>query len=357
MQIVAVINQKGGCGKTTTAINLSAALSLNKKRVLIVDLDPQAHATLGLNIESEKSIYDCLSSFVKPKLKLKEVILKVKDNFWIAPSSLLLTTLEQEMANDIGREGRLNSVLGEIDNYDYVILDCPPNLGILTINAIRSANQLIIPVEMSRFSFDGLDRLMRIIDLVKERLGHNIAFKILVTIFDSRLKYSFDMLHKLKKKFGDNVYTTLIHINVKLKEAVNAGKPVFDYDKYCRGSKDYFSLAREIISTHAVELENLQKEALELINKQISQFMQTEFKLFAPQAEEVYLAGDFNKWRPDRNSKLIRQDGGIWKKTIKLKPGRYRYRFVVDGKWQEDPDNPLSEKNPFGEIDSLLDLK
>ncbi|MEW6009257.1 MAG: AAA family ATPase [Candidatus Omnitrophota bacterium] len=166
MEIIAIANQKGGCGKTTTALNLAAALTLNNKKILLVDLDPQAHASVGLNIESEKSLYDCLSNFATTKLKIRDITLTVRDGFMVAPSSILLSTLEQELANEIGRETRLATALAESDNFDYCIIDCPPNLGVLTINAMCASNRLIVPVEMSRFSFEGLYRLMRIIELV-----------------------------------------------------------------------------------------------------------------------------------------------------------------------------------------------
>ncbi len=356
MKIISITNQKGGCGKTTTAINLAAALSMNKKNTLLIDLDPQAHASLGLDIKSEKSMYDCLSNFVKPKLKVKEVVLKVRDNFYIAPSSILMSTLEQEMSSEIGRESRLKAALSEIDNYDYCIIDCPPNLGILTINAICSSTELIIPVEMSRFSFDGLDRLLCIVELIRQRLSHTVDFKVLVTIFDSRLQYSHNMLSSIKEKFNDKIFSNIIHVNVKLKEAVNAGTTVFEFNKYCRGSKDYFSLAREIISSSEVS-DTGASDIKDVIEKEIARFVKAEFKLHAPGAKEVYLAGDFNQWSPNKASRLIKEENGTWKKNLKLRPGRYRYRFVIDGKWCEDPDNPVTEKNHFGEIDSLLDLR
>ena len=174
MRIICVTNQKGGCGKTTTAINLAASLSVNNRKVLLIDLDPQAHATLGLNIKADLSIYNVLSKITNKKAKLEEIIQTVTPNFDIAPSSMILSTLEQELAGEIGRESRLNDIINNFKgSYDYLIIDCPPNLGILTVNAIRASGEAIIPVEASRFSLEGLTQLISIIELIKDRLNHN----------------------------------------------------------------------------------------------------------------------------------------------------------------------------------------
>lgn len=235
MRIISVANQKGGCGKTTTVINLTSALALNGKKVLLVDLDPQAHASLGLNVNAQNTLYNVISKIAPHKLNLNQIIVNVKNRFDLVPSNVLVGTLEQELANEIGRELKLASVLTDL-NYDYVIIDCPPNLGFLTINALRASHEVIIPVEASRFSIQGVDRLVDIIQLVKDRLGHEIRYHVLVTMFDSRLRHSFEMLAKIKQDFSRNLSETIIHLNVKLKEAAAIGETVSSYDKYSRGS-------------------------------------------------------------------------------------------------------------------------
>ena len=358
MRIIAITNQKGGCGKTTTAVNLAASFAFNQRKVLLIDLDPQAHATLGLNIKPETSIYNVLSKITPHKLDLSSIIQKVNENFDLAPSSIILSTLEQELAGEIGRESRLWEVLNNFNaNYDYILIDCPPNLGILTINAIRCANEVIIPVEASRFSLEGLNQLLEIINLIRERLNHPIDYRVLVVNFDSRLQYSFKILEKIKENFSQKLFSTIIHVNVKLKEAQNEGKDILNYDKYSRGAKDYFSLAREIISQEAPIPQKIEARMEELIQQELPKLKESEvlFSLFAPEAKEVYLVGDFNHWQLSNEYRMQLEEGN-WRKNLRLNPGRYQYRFVVDGNWIEDPNNPNKEINPYGQMNSCLEV-
>ena len=359
MRIIAITNQKGGCGKTTTAINLAASLASNNRKVLLIDLDPQSHATLGLNIKAHLSIYNVLSKIAHQKTKLEGIIQNVSPDFDIAPSSIVLSTLEQELAGEIGRESRLMDVLKNFrNNYDYILIDCPPNLGILTINAIRASSEVIIPVEASRFSLEGLDQLISIVNLVRDRLNHEVKFKVLVTNFDSRLANSFKMLERIKTDFKDKLFNNIIHVNVKLKEAQNQGTHVFSYDKYCRGAKDYFSLSREIITqekapTPALVLE---KRMNEILKEQLPRLTEVMFSVFSPEAKDVFLVGEFNNWQINESGRMM-QNNGTWSKRINLNAGKYRYRFVIDGNWIEDSSNPLKEVNPYGSVDSLVEIK
>lgn len=408
MKIISIANQKGGCGKTTTAINLAAALSQNGQKVLLLDLDPQAHASLGLDIESQDSIYNVISKLTPRKLKIENILQRVEDSFDLVPSNVLVGTLEQELSDEIGRELKLREVIDPLkDTYDYIIIDCPPSLGILTVNAIRVSDELIVPVETSRFSMQGVDHLMDIVHLVKDRLNHEVKCRILVTMFDSRLRHSFAMLSTFKERFSEILFDTIIHINVKLKESAVMGKTVSTYDKYCRGSKDYFSLAKELLLIEKQELEAEDKEeeaaaeipasvsadiedleapmsALpetssgeeqeleeiisedtlapmseqmqEIVRQEIGGMAAVRFSIEAPEAKSVYVTGSFNDWSLDDTCRMREQDG-IWEAEIPLKPGLYKYQFIVDGVWKEDPRNNRKERNSFGDINSLIEVK
>ena len=407
MKIISIANQKGGCGKTTTAINLASALSQNGQKVLLLDLDPQAHASLGLDIESQDSIYNVISKLTPRKLRIDNIIQRVEESFDIVPSNVLVGTLEQELSDEIGRELKLKEVVQPIRNmYDYVIIDCPPSLGILTVNAIRVSDELIIPVETSRFSMQGVDHLMDIVNLVKDRLNHEVKCRVLVTMFDSRLRHSFAMLATFKERFEKMMFDTIIHINVKLKESAVMGKTVSAYDKYCRGSKDYYSLAKELIlmdkrenqefeqsfseikiekkatksaerftkeldekeqSLQAQELSELTPKTMDTLapmSEQMKEIVKQEmngltticFSIEAPEAKSVYVTGSFNDWSLDDTCRMKEKDGQ-WEAEIPLKPGLYKYQFIVDGVWKEDPRNNRKERNSFGDINSLIEVK
>ncbi|MFA5087412.1 MAG: AAA family ATPase [Candidatus Omnitrophota bacterium] len=364
MRVISIANQKGGCGKTTSAINLASALALNGKKILLIDLDPQSHATLGLNVAGSDSLYNVISKLTPRKLRIENIIQSVENNFDIVPSSILVGTLEQELADEIGRELKLTEIIEPLKaRYDYILIDCAPSLGFLTVNAIRASNEIIIPVETSRFSLQGVEHLMDITNLIRDRLNHPVDVKILITMFDSRLRHSFSMLTEIKEKFKGMLMDTIIHINVKLKESVVMGKTVANYDKYCRGAKDYYSLAKELIKQEKSEPRDFNQE-FNVLSAQMQEMVKEEskkglllhtFSLAAPSAQSVYVTGTFNNWSLDEAYRM-KAENGRWAVSVPLNPGVYQYQFIVDGRWQEDPDNPRQERNSFGDVNSLIEV-
>ncbi len=372
MKIISVANQKGGCGKTTTAINLVSALAANGKKTLLMDLDPQAHATLGLNRDDKNSIYNVISKIAPRRLALRDIIQRVDTNFDIIPSNVLVGTLEQELADEIGREMKLVESIATLkDTYDYIIIDCPPSLGFLTVNALRASHEIMIPFEMSRFSVQGVEHLMDIISLIRDRLNHPVTPRVLITMFDSRLRHSFAMLDKIKRQFGDMLLTTIVHTNVKLKESVVEGKPVMAYDKYCRGAKDYYTLAKELIAFEGgafapkqaveavvvapVETVEFSARMTDIVTREM-EAMVTTFSINAPEAHSVYVSGSFNAWAIDEACRLTRE-GDVWTARMALPAGLYRYQFIVDGRWQADPAHERRESNGFGDMNSILEVE
>ena len=275
MRIIAVANQKGGCGKTTTAINLSSALVSKGQKILLIDCDPQAHATMGLNIKPsdlESSMYNVMTPKENERLPLTDVMVPIKDNFDLVPSSVILSAVEQELAGLDGREDMLMKALQSINNtYDYIIIDCPPSIGILCFNALRAAEEVIIPIDMSLFSLRGVTKLLEIVLLLKDELGHEITSRALITMYDYRTRYSRRVFEKVKEQFGEDVFESVIRYNIRLRETVDYGLPIGDYDKHAIGSKDYEDLAEEIIGSGAAagyrEETQVEQAAREVLQK------------------------------------------------------------------------------------------
>ena len=255
MQIISVINQKGGVGKTTTVINLAAGLSLQGKRVLVIDLDPQGNATTGLglsNLEnSEKSIYSILNG----RKKIPDVIEKTKfENLDLITSNVDLSGLEVETAGDSRRafifKEQIMAYLNDSEGkYEYVLIDCPPSLSLLTIMALVASNSLIVPLQTEFFALEGLTQLMKTIERIKVNLNPELKIKgILLTMYDKRNKLSSQVEKEARDYFKEKVYSTVIPRNVRLSEAPSHGMPVLIYDKSCPGSKSYFSFTDEFIN-------------------------------------------------------------------------------------------------------------
>ncbi|MDI9434260.1 MAG: AAA family ATPase [Planctomycetota bacterium] len=455
MRTIAVVNQKGGCGKTTVSINLASALASLDKKVLLVDMDPQSHCAVGLAVpeeQIEQSIYDVLISESRSEpMRLTEILWQIGERLELAPASIDLSAFEQQMAGIPERECCLKKVLdGVTGDYDFVVIDCPPAVSLLTFNALRAATDVLVPVETGYFALHGLSKQLETLSILSKRCQQQVSVRVLASMYDIRTKMAREILAELRSHFSDRMFKTVINFNTRIKEASSFGQPINEYDPASKGQQDFRSLAQELIGVEersvtkskrlvdslADQLESIGASATELlrttqspplsapqpaspspvqaepqvspaavepavapvaerpeleeepisvpesaaatVETSVESFTQSPptmdaklsdyygvsqirdalvFVTLYPRASNVQIAGDFNNWQPDATCMERVGDSGVWQAKLKLPNGTYRYRLVVDGQWQQDPYNERTELNPYGELNSVVEIQ
>lgn len=247
-KIISIANQKGGVGKTTTSVNLGACLAYIGKKVLLVDIDPQGNATSGAGIDKgdvHQCIYDVLVDDVELQTVIKETAV---ENLYTIPATIQLAGAEIELVPTISREVRLKRALDQVkDQFDYILIDCPPSLGLLTINALTASDSVLIPVQCEYYALEGLSQLLNTVRLVQKHLNHDLMIEgVLLTMLDARTNLGIQVIQEVKKYFQDKVFRTIIPRNIRLSEAPSHGEPIIVYDPKSRGAEVYLDLAKEV---------------------------------------------------------------------------------------------------------------
>lgn len=316
---------------------------------------------MGVKLDNiSRSIYDVLDDSGDQVFGIRDVRIVLSDHLHLIPSEVVLTAIEQKLAGAPERENRLIQKLqGLEEEYDFILIDCPPNLGLLTFNALRAAQELIIPVECSAFSLHGLSKILETIQLLEDVLQHKLKVRALLNDFDPRTKFSRKIQQELERLFVKQLCRTVVHHSVRLREAAACGRPITDYDRQSTAFKDFLNLSEEIL-----EGKKVLKPETPFSGFDVPQLEEScgaadggtvLFVVKAEHARYVQIAGDFTNWVPE-DFFLSVKGGGLWRKLYHLQPGVYKYKFIVDGDWMIDPRNPRIESNPYGGADSILEV-
>jgi chromosome partitioning protein len=354
MRILSVANQKGGCGKTTVAVNLASALAQSELHVLLIDNDPQGHATTALGFGRSDFSLATRDLYLTSDVKVEDARLALGDTLHLVPTDVDLSTVEQQLAGQRRRTQRLADRLAASDMpYDYVLIDNPPQIGLLTFNALMASSEAIVPVDAGRFSVDAVGRFAQTLEMLRQERGHRVHMHVLLSNFDLRTRFARAILEELDRNLPGTRLEALIHPTVRLREAAAAGKPVDRVDGQSRAAIDFALLA--------IELQTIEPPADLSVPLDWAEALQSgrhgrdgvRFVARFPEADHVSLTGDFNDWSVE-GEPMERQEDGTWAITLPVGPGCYEYKFIVDGVWKVDPANPERAKNAFGDVNSVL---
>jgi len=361
MRKIALVNQKGGCGKTTTAVNLSSFLAHLGQRVLLVDMDPQGHCALGFGVQPEsvaKSTHEVLTAGVP----VAEAVTSVHENLDAVFSNVVLSGFEQLMSGIQDREYRLKEALSHVEFlYDFIIVDSPPSVGLLTFNALMASHEAIVPVDSSANSIHGLDRLVESLQFIHKHSGHEIAYRILPTHIAPRTRFGQWVLKTLRDKYPANCTDVLITSSTRLREAAAHGQPITRSASQERSFAEYRDLALEVLQMkrrplHAQKPARIQGQEGQSASRHPENAKQVVFSLEAPESIPVKVAGDFNGWRPEDLVPAKTDGRTVWTKVMTLPPGTYQYKYVVNGRWIPDPINEQVSEDIYGGLNSILNI-
>ncbi len=354
MRVVALANQKGGCGKTTTATNLASTLAQLEKKVLLIDNDPQGHATLALGIHERDFTLSTSDLYLTSDILVEDAFLEISPDLHLVPAGIELSGVEMTLAREPEKEMRLrNNLRRSALPYDYVLIDCPPSVSLLTFNALLACGEVLIPVDPSTCSLQAVRKIRETLAVLREKKGHDVIPHILMSNFDTRPLFVRSVMEELEELYGGELLDTVIHQTVKIKEAAGSGVPVTLHDPESRGAFDFRSLAREILDQEVgLEVVALDHWTALLHGPAVSQ-AGVCFEADFPRARSVRVTGSFCDWSA-KGLPMNKREDGLWECHLDLARGEHQYRFIIDGSWLPDPHNSQTVANEFGGANSLV---
>jgi chromosome partitioning protein len=354
MRVIALANQKGGCGKTTVATNLAAALARLEHRVLLLDNDPQGHATLAFGFRERDFTLSTYDLYLTSDVLVEDAFLEIEPGLHLVPAGVELSAVEPALSGAREREDVLRRRLRRSEMpYDYVLIDCPPSVGLLTFNALMVSDEVLVPVDASFQSLQAVRKLKETLAVLRENKRHDVVPRIVLVNFDTRPRFARLLVEELEASYGSELLESIVHPTVRFKEAFASGSPILRFDPRSRGALDIRQLAAELVESDV----NLTVPALDrwvtLLHGPRIEADEVVFLGDFPNAERVGVTGSFCAWSPD-GIPLERRDDGLWTARAVLSPGVHEYRYIVDGAWLPDPHNETTTPNEFGGVNSLV---